>query len=225
MFDTSRGRITIKSPGWYLVPVLTLLVVVAACGQESTNDASSGQSSTIAEPSEDSVLMTETESTSPDTGSNAEADDDTVDDPPASSSSTTGSTGSTAAPGTTASTSGQTTSTSDETSSTDSTSTSSEPTDPGAEVADDVDYDQGLKPLVDQARADLAGRLGIAADQIALALAELRTWPDSANGCPQDGMQYLQVLTDGSEMIFSAQGATYRYTTGGQVYIPQLCEK
>jgi hypothetical protein len=39
-----------------------------------------------------------------------------------------------------------------------------------------------------------------------------------------EGMQYLQVLTDGAEFIFNAGGAQYRYTTGGQVYVPQLCE-
>jgi hypothetical protein len=89
---------------------------------------------------------------------------------------------------------------------------------------DEPDYDPGLKPLVDQARADLVDRLGISSDQAVLVLAELRSWPNSANGCPQEGMQYLQVVTDGAEIIFNVSGVEYRYTTGGQIFSPQLCE-
>ena len=86
------------------------------------------------------------------------------------------------------------------------------------------DYDPGLTPLVDQARTDLAERLGIDQGQITLTLAELRTWPNNANGCPQEGMVYLDAPVDGSEIIFTVDGREYRYTTGGQVFTPTLCE-
>ncbi len=89
--------------------------------------------------------------------------------------------------------------------------------------ANDPDYDAGLKPLVDQARADLAQRLGIDASEINLVLAELREWPDSSIGCPQPDMSYAPTVSDGSEMIFEADGTEYRYTTGGELYVPQFC--
>ena len=95
---------------------------------------------------------------------------------------------------------------------------------PAVEVgANDPDYDAGLKPLVDQARADLAQRLDVDAGEIALVLAELREWPDSSIGCPQEDMAYAPTVTDGSEMIFEAGGTQYRYTTGGETYVPQFC--
>lgn len=89
--------------------------------------------------------------------------------------------------------------------------------------ANDPDYDAGLKPLVDQARADLAQRLDVNAAGIALVLAELREWPDSSIGCPEKDKSYAPTVTDGSEMIFEVDGTRYRYTTGGETYVPQFC--
>jgi hypothetical protein len=84
--------------------------------------------------------------------------------------------------------------------------------------------DSGLMPMVDQAKADLAGRLGIDAGEIALISAELVEWSDASLGCPQPGMVYAQVPTDGSLIVLSHGGAEYPYHTGGSVYVPFLCE-
>lgn len=83
--------------------------------------------------------------------------------------------------------------------------------------------DPGLYPLVDMAVAGLAEMLGIEAESIALVAARLVTWPDSSLGCPQPGMEYLQVLTDGSVIELSAGGSVYEYHTGGNKYVPFLC--
>lgn len=84
--------------------------------------------------------------------------------------------------------------------------------------------DPSLAPFVDQAKADLAGRLGVGADAIAVISAELVEWSDASLGCPQPGMVYAQVPTDGSLIVLSHGGAEYRYHTGGSVYVPFLCE-
>jgi hypothetical protein len=79
-----------------------------------------------------------------------------------------------------------------------------------------------MSPL-EQARADLAERLGVAVDDVTVVSSEEVTWPDSSLGCPQPGMMYAQVLTDGSRMLLSAGGRTYEYHSGGQG-APFLCE-
>ncbi len=92
--------------------------------------------------------------------------------------------------------------------------------DPAAEPV----VDPGLLPLVDQARADLAGRLGVEPGSITLVSAELVEWPDASLGCPQPGMVYAQIPADGSLIILSHGGAEYRYHTGGDRFVPFLCE-
>ena len=84
--------------------------------------------------------------------------------------------------------------------------------------------DPGLLPLVDQAKADLAGVLGVDAGSITLVSAELVEWPDTSLGCPQPDMVYMQVPTDGSLIVLSHAGTEHRYHTGGSEYVPFLCE-
>lgn len=107
------------------------------------------------------------------------------------------------------------------------TSTSSPPTtssDSSAPETTSMTIDPGLEPLIEQAKADLAQRLGVAESEIDVASAELVTWPDASLGCPQPGMQYAQVLTDGSLIVLKHAGQTYPYHTGGSRYVPFLCE-
>ena len=42
-------------------------------------------------------------------------------------------------------------------------------------------------------------------------------------GCEQPGTVYMQVLVDGAEIILSANGSAYRYTTDDSG-VPRLCE-
>lgn len=86
-------------------------------------------------------------------------------------------------------------------------------------------FDASLTPLVDEAVADLSGRLGVDASDITVVGAELVEWSDASLGCPQPGMVYAQVPTDGSLIRLSAGGTEYRYHTGGTTYTPFLCER
>ena len=84
--------------------------------------------------------------------------------------------------------------------------------------------DPGLQPYIDIAVADLAQRLSIDATAVDVVSATLAEWPDSGLGCPQPGMQYAQVSTDGSLIVLTANNKTYRYHSGGS-RAPFLCEQ
>lgn len=82
----------------------------------------------------------------------------------------------------------------------------------------------GLAPLVEQAKADLAARLGIAVDEITVVSAEAVVWPDGSLGCPQPGMAYTQVLVEGAKIVLWAEGRTWPYHAGGE-RSPFLCDQ
>ncbi len=67
---------------------------------------------------------------------------------------------------------------------------------------------------VRQARLDLAGRLGIAPADIAVARAEPAEWRDAGLGLPQPGEFYAQVITAGYRIELDAGGARYAYHCG-----------
>jgi hypothetical protein len=85
-------------------------------------------------------------------------------------------------------------------------------------------YDPAMQPLVDIALQDLSERLGIPTDQIEVLEAEGVVWGDTSMGCPQPGMQYLQVPQDGALIRLSARGQVYNYHSGGN-RLPFLCEQ
>ena len=84
--------------------------------------------------------------------------------------------------------------------------------------------DPGLQPYIDIAVADLAKRLSIDATDVGVTSATLEVWSDSSLGCPQPDQQYAQVETDGSLIVLTANGKTYRYHAGGS-RTPFLCEQ
>lgn len=75
---------------------------------------------------------------------------------------------------------------------------------------------------VEQAKTDLAGRLGISAAQVTVVSSEEVTWSDGSLGCPQPGMHYAQVLTNGSRIVLQAAGKQYNYHSGSRG-APFLC--
>ncbi|MGH1493462.1 MAG: hypothetical protein ACRBK7_29370 [Acidimicrobiales bacterium] len=87
-------------------------------------------------------------------------------------------------------------------------------------------YDSGLQPLVDQAVADLAERLGVEPQTISIESAELVTWTDRGFLGPSTELRHTQVPTDGSEIVLRCEGhdtpGPYRYRTGGHTYRPTL---
>jgi len=73
----------------------------------------------------------------------------------------------------------------------------------------------GLQRLVDLAVPDLAANLKVDESTIELVEAQYVTWRDSSAGCPEPGMQYMQVLTNGARIVLRADGTIYQYHSGG----------
>jgi hypothetical protein len=63
------------------------------------------------------------------------------------------------------------------------------------------------------ARADLARRLGVAADQISIADAKPVVWQDLSLGCPEPGQSYKAVPVSGNVLTLTYHGRTYTYHT------------
>ena len=82
--------------------------------------------------------------------------------------------------------------------------------------------DPALQRLVDQARGDLAARLGGGA----VDLVEVRPvrWPDRGLGCPEPGMIYPQVPQAGLLIRLRVAGRVYQYHVG-EGRPPFLCER
>lgn len=78
--------------------------------------------------------------------------------------------------------------------------------------------------VVTKAIGDLAGRLGIGPEAIEVRGVEAVTWPDSSLGCPQEGMMYAQVLTEGSRVDLAVGDRVYTYHAAKNRQ-PFLCEK
>ncbi|MCX7690206.1 hypothetical protein [Thermoflexus sp.] len=67
---------------------------------------------------------------------------------------------------------------------------------------------------IEQARRDLAGRLGVPAEEIRVVEARAVLWPDTSLGCPEPDRAYAQVLTPGFRVVLEAQGRRYAYHGG-----------
>ncbi len=83
--------------------------------------------------------------------------------------------------------------------------------------------DPRFEPLIVQARADLATRLGVRPEVIDLKKAETVQWSDSSLGCPQPGYFYAQVITPGFLIVLDSGGKEYSYHSDGTRIF--LCEK
>lgn len=68
-----------------------------------------------------------------------------------------------------------------------------------------------LGALVDGARADLAGRLGVEPATIEVEGVHAVIWPDASAGCPQPGRAYMQALVEGALIVLRVAGQRYNY--------------
>ncbi|HLF27224.1 MAG TPA: hypothetical protein VJG32_12885 [Anaerolineae bacterium] len=82
----------------------------------------------------------------------------------------------------------------------------------------------GTQPLVDQAIADLAGRLSVQPSDVHLVTFEAVVWPDASLGCPQPGIAYIQVQREGYRIALQVGEQVYAYH-GGAGRGPFLCEQ
>ena len=68
-----------------------------------------------------------------------------------------------------------------------------------------------VKEQIAFGRVDLAERLGIEAEAVALSGATPVNWRSGALGCPEPGMNYTQALVPGTWIIFKVDETLYRY--------------
>lgn len=78
-------------------------------------------------------------------------------------------------------------------------------------VTPHIPADPRLQNLIEKAKADLAQRLSVPIDEIAVLEATTVTWPDGSLGCPQEGMVYAQVLTPGYLIRLQSGAQEFEY--------------
>jgi hypothetical protein len=83
--------------------------------------------------------------------------------------------------------------------------------------------DPMFQPLIDIVQQDLAARLGIATSDIEVIDAQAVVWPNPGLGCPEPGLEYIQVPVDGALVRVQFQGKVYEYHSGGRRG-PFLCD-
>ncbi|WP_376789316.1 hypothetical protein [Thermoflexus sp.] len=71
-----------------------------------------------------------------------------------------------------------------------------------------------LEGRIEQARKDLAARIGVPEEKIRVIEARAVTWPDTSLGCPEPGRMYAQVLTPGYRVVLEVAGQRYAYHAG-----------
>jgi hypothetical protein len=64
--------------------------------------------------------------------------------------------------------------------------------------------------------AHLSDQTGTPPEEIKVVSIEAVNWPDTSLGCPQEGMMYAQVITQGYKIVLEAQGQQYEYHTNEQ---------
>ena len=65
--------------------------------------------------------------------------------------------------------------------------------------------------LVEQAKVDLATRLGVAVAEVTLIESTETTWRDHSLGCPKPNTAYPQAIVDGSRLILTVGKQRYYY--------------
>ena len=70
---------------------------------------------------------------------------------------------------------------------------------------------ESLDQQIQDAVADLAGRIGVAVDAITVNQARAVNWGSGAVGCPKEGMNYTQAIVPGVLLLLEADGTIYRY--------------
>ncbi len=75
----------------------------------------------------------------------------------------------------------------------------------------EVESPSKAEHVVQLAREDLAQRLSLAPEAIALVSVKAVDWPDTSLGCPEPGMGYAQVITQGFRVVLAAGRQRYEY--------------
>ncbi len=78
-------------------------------------------------------------------------------------------------------------------------------------------------PQARAAAADLASRLDVDANEVAVVGVEAVTWRDGSLGCAKPGTMYTQALVDGHRITLAVGEEQYEYHDGGRGD-PFLCQ-
>jgi len=78
-----------------------------------------------------------------------------------------------------------------------------------------ISSDPGMEKMITQAKQDLVSKFKASLKEIEVIQASYVTWRDSSIGCPEAGMNYLQVLKNGAQIILRVGKKTYHYHSGG----------
>lgn len=71
----------------------------------------------------------------------------------------------------------------------------------------------GMQQMLDLAMERLAADQGVAKSDVAVITSEPATWSDSSLGCPQPGVDYLQVITEGYRFVLEVNTQQYEVHT------------
>ena len=92
---------------------------------------------------------------------------------------------------------------------------SAAPPAPGTEAGESIGGGEVPDALVERMIADLAAKAGCEPQDVEVVRAQAVTWNDSSLGCAEPGNMYMQMLTEGYQVILRHGGEKYDYRSGG----------
>ena len=95
---------------------------------------------------------------------------------------------------------------------------------PTALIPATIEAPAGPETVIALATEDLAERLEVAAEKIAVLEAKPIEWSDTSLGCPQPGKMYDQVITLGYRIIMKVGGEQYEYHSDKEGRKLELCQ-
>lgn len=95
---------------------------------------------------------------------------------------------------------------------------------PTALIPATVEAPTSPETVIALAKEDLASRLGVAVEKIAVLGIEAVEWPDTSLGCPQLGKMYAQAITSGYRIILIVGGEEYEYHSDKEGKQLVLCQ-
>jgi hypothetical protein len=75
-----------------------------------------------------------------------------------------------------------------------------------------------LQTLIEKTKEDLASRLAIPTEKVSFTEITEVEWSDSSLGCPQPGMDYLQVITPGYRIVLEVNDQSHEYHSNKDTY-------
>jgi hypothetical protein len=84
---------------------------------------------------------------------------------------------------------------------------------PNESILTDISTLYSAEEMIIASRSNLSQRLNVDIEEIVCVYIKPVMWPDTSLGCPKDGMEYAQVITEGYQIILEINGNIYKYHT------------